>query len=149
MDSSALDPNELAAIRAAIAPASTPSRQAMPEGPTDAQPVALIADDRAAESARPNGLRIGTRWANSARAAILRLSGAKVEIDVLAADTVDASALRDELSGSWLRCVNVSGRRGSACPGMRTHGADRLRHAVGGAPDLQRLEQDVRHRLAR
>jgi flagellar motor switch protein FliM len=114
VDSSALDPNELAAIRAAIAPAATPSRQVAAEGPTDAQPIALIADDRAAESARPNGLRIGTRWSMTARGAILRLCSAKAEIDVLAADTVDGSALRDELSGSWLRNVSVTGRRGSA-----------------------------------
>ena len=114
MDSSALDPNELAAIRAAIAPSATPSRQAAIEGPTDAQPVALIADDRAAESARPNGLRIGTRWSNTSRSALLRLCGAKADIEVLAADTVDGSALRDELSGAWLRCVTVTGRRGSA-----------------------------------
>lgn len=114
MDSSALDPNELAAIRAAIAPSATPSRQAAIEGTGDAQPVALIADDRAAESARPNGLRIGTRWSNSARSALLRLCGAKADIEVLAADTVDGSALRDELSGAWLRCVSVTGRRGSA-----------------------------------
>ena len=114
MDSSALDPNELAAIRAAIAPSATPSRQASIEGPTDAQPVALIADDRAAESARPNGLRIGTRWATTSRSALLRLCSAKADIEVLAADTVDGSALRDELSAAWMRCVTVTGRRGTA-----------------------------------
>jgi flagellar motor switch protein FliM len=114
VDSSALDPNELAAIRAAIAPSATPSRQAAIEGPTDAQPVALIADDRAAESARPNGLRIGTRWALTSRSALLRLCGAKADIEVLAADTVDGSALRDELSGAWTRCISVTGRRGTA-----------------------------------
>ena len=114
MDSSALDPNELAAIRAAIAPAATPSRAQVHEGEADASPIALIADDRAAESARPNGLRIGTRWSTAARSTLLRLCGAKVEIDVLAADTVDGAALRDELSGAWLRCIAVTGRRGSA-----------------------------------
>jgi hypothetical protein len=57
VDSSALDPNELAAIRAAIAPSATPSRAAAIEGPSVAQPVALIADDRAAESAREGDVR--------------------------------------------------------------------------------------------
>jgi flagellar motor switch protein FliM len=114
VDSSALDPNELAAIRAAIAPAASPSRSASPEENPDASPIALIADDRAAESARPNGLRIGTRWATSSRSTLLRVSGAKCEIDVLAADTVDGSALRDELASAWLRCIAVTGRRGTA-----------------------------------
>jgi flagellar motor switch protein FliM len=115
VDSSALDPNELAAIRAAIAPSATPSRQAAIEASAaDAQPVALIADDRAAESARPNGLRLGARWATTSRSALTRLCGVKPEIEVLAADTVDGSALRDELSGAWTRCITVTGRRGAA-----------------------------------
>jgi flagellar motor switch protein FliM len=134
VDSSALDPNELAAIRAAIAPSASPSRQATAEGASDAQPVALIADDRAAESARPNGLRIGTRWANSARSALVRRCGAKADIEVLAADTVDGSALREELSGAWMRCVSVTGRRGSALVAVSGGMIDALAGCLLGAP---------------
>ncbi len=136
MDSSALDPNELAAIRAAIAPAATPARQAAVAN-EDAQPVALIADDRAAESARPNGLRIGTRWALTSRAAILRLCGTRADVEVLAADTVDSSALRDDLQGAWLRCVTVGGRRGSALVAITGSMIETLAACMLGAPVQQ------------
>jgi flagellar motor switch protein FliM len=98
---------ELDAIQAAI---SQTARKPGTAPTIDAMPVALIADDRAAERARPNGLRIGNRWAALARERLQRLTGGLVESEVVGAETVEAGSLRDELGSAWARCIDAEGR---------------------------------------
>ena len=98
---------ELDAIQAAI---SQTARKPGSAPTIDAMPVALIADDRNAERARPNGLRIGNRWATLARERLQRLTGATVEAEVVGAEIVEAGSLRDELGIAWARCIDAVGR---------------------------------------
>ncbi len=71
MSDAPLDPNELEAIQDAVReaqgkvdrPSAPPPMMPMGE---DVLPLALIADDRVAESARPAAMRLAGRWADHA-----------------------------------------------------------------------------------
>src|SRR5262245_20193804 len=99
-----LEADEVAAIREAMGQvAKAPTQGAVQS--SDASPVALIAEDRAVVEARPNGIKLANRWAKAAKRAIQRLTGAKVELDLVGADSVDSASLRDELAGNWTGAV--------------------------------------------
>lgn len=108
MDKGALDPQELAALRGAMkaASASVAERPATAE----ARPIPLIADDRAAEGARPNALRLGKRWATRVEKRLHHLLGVKVDVGVLDAETVEAETIQDALATSWTRMFQPAGR---------------------------------------
>lgn len=114
MDGAILDPQELEAIRSAIRAAGrTP--QPGNSGPTDdALPIALIADDRAAERVRPSWIKVASRWAQAARVRIMRLCGAKLSIELGGIEIVEGSTLRDELPLTWMCALEPDGRPGLA-----------------------------------
>jgi flagellar motor switch protein FliM len=114
VDKPALDAAELAALREAMGPGTSGAARATGPDTREARAVPLIADDRAAEGARPAALRIGMRLAARVRSIILHLTGVRVEVVVLGAETVDAGSLRDNLAGTWQRAVEAEGRAGLA-----------------------------------
>ena len=81
-------------------------------------PLALIADDRAAESARPAAVKVATRWARAIARPLRHLIGVEPEIHVLSADTVDGASLRDDLLTMWHQTISPRGRPGSAIVGV-------------------------------
>jgi flagellar motor switch/type III secretory pathway protein FliN len=109
MEPGILDSAELDAIRSAIGGNRAPA-SASP----DASPIALIADDRSAERARPDALKLGQRWANLVRQRLSRRCGLKVEVAPLGAELADMPALKEQLAASWTSSVEVHGRAGHA-----------------------------------
>ncbi|HKA91035.1 MAG TPA: FliM/FliN family flagellar motor switch protein [Haliangiales bacterium] len=107
-----LTPEELDAIQAAIAQSAKKPGGAQPA--IDAVPVPLIADDRAAERARPNGLRIGNRWGAVLRERLGRMTSSAIDVEVVGAETVEAGTLREEIGAGWTRCIDVPGRPSAA-----------------------------------
>ncbi|MSP16553.1 MAG: flagellar motor switch protein FliM [Myxococcales bacterium] len=103
-----LDPQELEAIRTAMRSGAASTRQAVVDGAVDAEPIALIADDRAAESARPAGMRLANRWVLIAAKALLRVTGIKSEIHVRSTETADGALVREDLAGAWLDALAPS-----------------------------------------
>jgi flagellar motor switch/type III secretory pathway protein FliN len=108
-----LDDAELSAIRTAIGQAS--AAQDRPESVEAklAVPVALIADDRAGERARPETLKIGERWVALAQNRMARALRLKLELEVSGAELIQGSVLRDELALAWTRMLDLGGRPGS------------------------------------
>ena len=107
-----LEAEEVAAIRAAMGQAAqAPSSEPGPD--KDATPVALIAEDRAAVQARPNGLKLASRWARVLKKNLSRLTGGKLDVDVLGAESVEAVAIRDDVVLAWSDCVAASDRAGA------------------------------------
>lgn len=107
MSSPTLEPEELDAIRAAIQQAQ-PSAGATPRGEAEASPIAIIADDRAAERARPNGLRVATRWARLVEKQLARVSGTRTAVTVVGVETVDGAAMRAQTAEAWLEAVTFA-----------------------------------------
>lgn len=75
-----------------------------------AEPIALIADDRAAERARPNAQKIAARWIKTIPQLITRLCRIDVEATVQNVEVVDGGGLRNALGESWVRCLRVDKR---------------------------------------
>lgn len=103
MSDSLLDPQELEAIQAAIRETAPPSRRAS-TGHTGVEPtrLALIADDRAGEAARPTLIRLAT---HAARATMRRLKThlpGTWQLDVIGAEIVEGSTVKEELHGGWV-----------------------------------------------
>ena len=102
MSAAMLEPDELDAIRAAI-------QQAQPSVPTrgddDARTIAIIADDRAAERGRPNGLRLAGRWARQVERHLARLTGAKLAVSVAGVESIEGAAMRSDTADGWLAAV--------------------------------------------
>tara|TARA_R110002096_G_scaffold143328_4_gene299334 strand:- start:126838 stop:127869 length:1032 start_codon:yes stop_codon:yes gene_type:complete len=117
MSDAPLDPNELEAIQDAVREAQgkvdRPSASSMNMG-EDILPLALIADDRAAESARPAAMRLAERWAELAGARLKHVLKGEVEIKVVNAEVVDGGALREELEQMWVCSLRLSDRPGTA-----------------------------------
>lgn len=113
-DNSFLDGEEFAAIRDAIA-----SSQARQHGPVDdklaleAMPIALLAEDRAAERALPDGQRIVERWLPEVRHVLGRLFGKELEISLGMAEAVDPVGIKRSLQNSWITRIELAGRRGT------------------------------------
>lgn len=115
MDLAILDPAELDAIRSALGQSTpTSARQAPLGADQPATPIAIIADDRSAERARPDGLKLAQRWAATTRLRLHRLCGVKLDIDGTSVDIADARTLKEQLAASWTACVEVAGRGGRA-----------------------------------
>ncbi len=119
MSDAPLDPNELEAIQDAVReaqgkvdrPSAPPPMMNMSE---DVLPLALIADDRVAESARPAAMRLAERWAELAGARLKHVLKGEVEIKVVSAEVVDGGALREELEQMWSCALSLSDRPGTA-----------------------------------
>ncbi len=119
MSDAPLDPNELEAIQDAVReaqgkvdrPSAPPPMMPLGE---DVLPLALIADDRVAESARPAAMRLAERWAELAGVRLKHVLKGEVEIKVVNAEVVDGGALREELEKMWTCALSLSDRPGSA-----------------------------------
>ncbi len=117
MSDAPLDPNELEAIQDAVREAqakvdrpSTPAQYSA----EDVLPLALIADDRVAESARPAAMRLAEHWAELAGTRLKHVLKGEVEIKVVNAEVVDGGALREELEHMWVCSLSLSDRSGTA-----------------------------------
>jgi flagellar motor switch/type III secretory pathway protein FliN len=104
-----LDPEELAAIQAAIRQ-TAPAPRTGASAPVDAAPLPLIASDREVRSARPRLLAIATPWARQLERALRTYVGADVRIDVIGAEIVDGRALREELGTAWKAAIRPGGK---------------------------------------
>lgn len=74
-------------------------------------PVALVADDRAAERARPAARRLANRWAKLAQKQLRRLGNADLEIALDGVSLIRAGALRSDLEGAWGGGLRVPSRK--------------------------------------
>jgi flagellar motor switch/type III secretory pathway protein FliN len=106
-----LDPLEMEAIQAAIRETS-PRRSfgALEHEPTR---LALISDDRIAETARPVLLNLGTRWIRSVTRALRSHLPGNWQLDVVGAEVIDGATVKEELRGGWiagLRAENATDR---------------------------------------
>jgi flagellar motor switch protein FliM len=107
-----LDPAELEAIQAALREAAAaPSRPASRYS-EEVAPLALIVEDREAESARPAAMRIGERWTKAATARLRTALRAEIEVHVGGAEITSGESLRESLAASWLTTLAVEGRSG-------------------------------------
>jgi flagellar motor switch protein FliM len=108
-----LDPDELDAIRMAIQGSRPGTAQFRAEGDPDAMPVAIIADDRAAERGRPNGLKLAARWARLIEKQLARLTGGgRFSIAVAGVDSVDGAGAKAETADGWVARVGAEGADG-------------------------------------
>jgi flagellar motor switch protein FliM len=141
-----LDAEEVAAIREAMGQAAQVPDTATP-GPAqdrDAIPIALIAEDRAAVQARPNGLKLASRWARFTKKQLGRMTGAKIDLDVLGAESVEASSLREELMLAWTGCVGAADRAGTALVAISGPMIETLAARLLGAPSQEGQAQTDR-----
>jgi flagellar motor switch protein FliM len=105
---------ELDALRAALGEAVRTAATKSRVIERDANPVALIADERASKAVRPLALRLATRWANVARQRLVRALGIKFELHASGAEVMHTSVPRDEFAATWRSAVEVKGRPGLA-----------------------------------
>lgn len=110
MSQAPLDPAELEAIQAAMREASSAPNRAHARHPEEVSPLALIVDDREAESARPAAMRIGERWVKEATARLKSALRGEVEVRVAGAEILHGESLRDGLASAWLLSLAVDGR---------------------------------------
>ncbi len=94
-----LDPQELEAIQDAIRE-TAPRRGSQP----DVEPtrLALIADDRSVEQARPLLISLATRWVRKATKALRSHLPGTWQLDVVGAEAIDGQLAKDELRGAWV-----------------------------------------------
>ena len=81
-----LDPQELDAIQRAVQEAHSGANRPSSNLFEEVVPLALIADDRAAEVARPAGMRIAERWATNIQRRLRY--GDEVSVKLVGAETV-------------------------------------------------------------
>lgn len=107
MSDAGLEADELEAIQSAMREsAPRAARSAAELYPTR---LALIADDRTAESARPILLGLATRLIRSATKALKPHLPGVWQLDVSGAEIIDGTAVKEELRGGW-----VGGLHGAA-----------------------------------
>ncbi|HEY6177010.1 MAG TPA: FliM/FliN family flagellar motor C-terminal domain-containing protein [Kofleriaceae bacterium] len=106
MSDSLLDPLEMEAIQAAIRETS-PRRSA---GAPEYEPtrLALISDDRIAEAARPILINLATRWIRSATRVLRAHLPGNWQLDVVGAEVVDGTTVKEELRGGWVAGMRAS-----------------------------------------
>jgi flagellar motor switch protein FliN/FliY len=96
------------AIRAAIQQAQTPSTLTAPSvAQPMASPVALISDNRNAERARPNGLRLASRWLKGIERHLAYASGMRLTLAVSSVETIDGATAKSQAAGAWLGALTV------------------------------------------
>jgi flagellar motor switch/type III secretory pathway protein FliN len=97
---SLLDPQEMEALQAAMRE-SAPRRSA---STPDVEPtrLALIADDRIADAARPVLINVATRWVRSATKALRSHLPGSWQLDVVGAEIIDGATAKEELRGGWV-----------------------------------------------
>ena len=106
-DASLLDQQELEAIQEAIRETAPKKGVGPDQEPTR---LALIADDRSVEAARPLLMTVANRWVRRATKALRNHLPGQWQLDVVGAESVDGLTIKDELRGSWV----VGGKAGAA-----------------------------------
>lgn len=107
-----LEADEIEAIRAAIQQAHAPSAPAGGNAPglgpqPAATPIALISGNRTAERARPNGLRLASRWLRAIEKQLAYSSGIRVSLNVASVETIDGATARTQTQAAWLGGITV------------------------------------------
>jgi flagellar motor switch/type III secretory pathway protein FliN len=99
-----LDPQELEAIQAAIRE-TAPRRGEMP----DVEPtrLALIADDRIAEVARPMLMAVAKRWIRVATRSLRPHLPGRWQLDIVGAEIIDGPTAKEELRGGWVAATST------------------------------------------
>jgi len=97
-----LDAAELEAIQNAIREVA-PKRSGSSFDP-DVEPtrLALIADDRSVEAARPLLLTVMNRWVRRATKALRNYLPGQWQLDVVGAEAVEGQSAKEELRGAWI-----------------------------------------------
>lgn len=103
MSDGLLDAAELEAIQNAIREVAPKSRGGSGLDP-DVEPtrLALIADDRSVEAARPILLTVMNRWVRRATKALRNHLPGTWQLDVVGAEAVDGQNAKEELRGAWI-----------------------------------------------
>ena len=96
---SLLDPAELEAIQASIRETAPARRSSMGIEPTR---MTLITDDRVAEATRPVLINLANRAARYASRLIKNHLSGTWQLDMIGAEIVDGSTIKDELRGGWI-----------------------------------------------
>jgi flagellar motor switch/type III secretory pathway protein FliN len=99
-----LDPEELEAIQSAIRE-TAPRRSSAPN--LEPTRLALIADDRTAEVARPVLLALATRWTRMAARSLRSHLPGRWQLDVAGAEIIDGATAKDELRGGWVAATTT------------------------------------------
>jgi flagellar motor switch/type III secretory pathway protein FliN len=102
-----LEPEEMQAIQAAIREAA-PRRAALAADP-EASRLALIADDRAAEIARPVMIDLATRSIRTATRLLKAHLPGTWQLDVVGAEVLDGTTVKEELRGAWVAGMRATG----------------------------------------
>ncbi|MEJ7600376.1 MAG: FliM/FliN family flagellar motor C-terminal domain-containing protein [Kofleriaceae bacterium] len=122
MSDGILDPQEMEAIQAAMR--ETAPRRAASRAEVLPTRLALIADDRTAEVARPILIDLATRAIRTASRALKPHLPGSWQLDVVGAEILDGAAVKEELRGGWVA--------GMAAP----DGAEIVIAAHGGVIDI-------------
>jgi flagellar motor switch protein FliM len=105
-----LDLAELEAIQAALREAAAAPNRPTSKHPEEIHPLALIVDDREAESARPAAMRVGERWVKEATARLRSTLRADVEVRVAGSEIMNGESLRESLAFTWATTLSVESR---------------------------------------
>lgn len=80
-----------------------------PSSDLEVSPIALIADDREGERARPRAVAIANRWAPVLAKRLKRAFNLELEVSVEEAAVTDGTYVSRELPMTWSRCILVDG----------------------------------------
>lgn len=95
-----LDPEEMEAIQAAIR--ETSPRRSASQPDLEPTRLALIADDRTAEAARPILINLAARAGRLSVTALRSYLPGTWQLDVVGAEIIDGTAAKEELRGGWV-----------------------------------------------
>jgi hypothetical protein len=124
----ALEPEEMQALQAAMREAA-PKRAAQTPDP-EASRLALIADDRAAEIARPVMIDLATRTIRTATRLLKAHLPGTWQLDVIGAEVLDGVTVKEELRGGWIAGMRATG------VGAEHGGPEIVVAAHGGVVDI-------------
>lgn len=146
MSDAPLDSNELEAIQDAVREAQQSVDRPVSPVPyisdDDVLPLALIADDRVAESARPAAMRLADRWAELAAARLRHILKGDVSIKVVGAEVIDGGALREEMEKMWTCGLSLSDRPGCAMVAVGGPMISGVAARLLGAEDEEESDED-------
>lgn len=106
MSEQLLDAQEMEAIQAAIRE-TAPRRTSSTSLAVEPTPLALIADDRIADAARPVLLALATRWIRAATRALRSHLPGRWQLDLAGAEIIDGATAKDELRGGWVAATST------------------------------------------
>ena len=100
-----LDPEEMEAIQAAMRESAPPRRTSAATPDAEPTRLALIADDRVAEIARPALITLATRTAKLAAKSLRPQLAGTFTLDVVGAEILDGAMAKEELRGGWVAAL--------------------------------------------